>query len=230
MKVNTPHRTGSQPAWRSGTHMPARQVVTHTGGIVRGKFPSVKAGRMVAFESLLERDALYLCDFSKSITDIREQPFTLTFTDGARVRRYTPDFALTLEDGSTLVLEVKPASKLAQPELARSFKLIHSEMWAASHRFRILTDDVIRHEPRLGNLKMLHRYLVPPLPEPILHLLHRSCPNKTLKEWGQHLGSLSYALTAIAHSLLTFDWGQELCLRTPVFICDQGDDHVPNFL
>ncbi|WP_281659878.1 TnsA endonuclease N-terminal domain-containing protein [Microvirgula aerodenitrificans] len=224
------HSTGFQPAWRSGTHTPARQVVAHTGGIVRGKFPSAKAGRMVAFESLLERDALYLCDFSESVTGIREQPFTLPFTDGTRVRRYTPDFALKLEDGSTLVLEVKPVAKLTQPDLAQTFALIRNEMRATNQRFRILTDDAIRREPRLGNLKLLHRYLSTPLPEPVPHVLHRSCPNKTLEEWGQSLGGLPYALAAIAHSLLIFDWSQELCLSTPVFAPSQGDAHVQNFL
>lgn len=53
--LNPLHAAGRVPAWQRSSHTPARQVVAPSGGIVRGWFPSIKAQRMIAFESLLER-------------------------------------------------------------------------------------------------------------------------------------------------------------------------------
>jgi hypothetical protein len=46
--------------------MPVRRV-THHGGNIIGKFPSLKMGRMICFESSLERDYVYTLDFEADI-------------------------------------------------------------------------------------------------------------------------------------------------------------------
>ena len=58
--------------------MPVRNV-SNRGGNVIGKFPSIKMGRMVAFESLLERDFIYLLDHAEEVTWFEEQPLTIEF-------------------------------------------------------------------------------------------------------------------------------------------------------
>ena len=78
-------------------HLRAREVVKPTGTIMRGNFPSRKNGRMVQHEGLLERDAIYLFEASYRIKQYREQPITIHYPDGARLRRYTPDFELVLD-------------------------------------------------------------------------------------------------------------------------------------
>ncbi len=47
--------------------MLARKVVTRRGRRFRGYYPSAKLGRMVAWESLLERDAILLIEFSPGV-------------------------------------------------------------------------------------------------------------------------------------------------------------------
>jgi hypothetical protein len=84
------------PTLKGFASIPAREVVTPSGTIIRGRFPSVTAHRMVAFEQLLERDALYLFEFCPFIKDIHEQPFKLNYAFANKTRRYTPDYALTL--------------------------------------------------------------------------------------------------------------------------------------
>jgi len=83
--------------WRGLTpagdvHRRARNVITPSGGIVRGKFPSRKNGRMVHHEGLLELEAIYLFECSPCIIRYREQPVTIHYPDEAKLRRYTPDF------------------------------------------------------------------------------------------------------------------------------------------
>ncbi len=58
--------------------MPVRQV-SNRGGNVIGKFPSIKMGRMIAFESLLERDFIYLLDYDPAVEWFEEQPLTIEY-------------------------------------------------------------------------------------------------------------------------------------------------------
>jgi len=53
--------------------MPVRNV-SNRGGSVIGRFPSIKMERMIAFESLLERDFIYLLDYDARVEWFEEQP------------------------------------------------------------------------------------------------------------------------------------------------------------
>jgi hypothetical protein len=141
---------------RDETSRRAREVVRPTGGIVRGKFPSRKNGCMVHHEGLLELDALYLFEWSAHILRYREQPLTMTYPDGNRLRRYTPDFALTLIDGSKVLLEIKPISNLNKPNIHHKFLCIADHLRRSEQAFEVITDQVIREQPRLANLKLIH--------------------------------------------------------------------------
>ncbi|WP_051180261.1 TnsA endonuclease N-terminal domain-containing protein [Caballeronia insecticola] len=113
---NKPH-AAVRPTARQGIHhVPARQVVRPTGGIFRGRFPSQKSGRTVAFESLIERDALLLFEFSRGVVSYREQPYSIYYSFEEKTRKYTPDFELTLASGAVLLIEVKPEEKALAPD------------------------------------------------------------------------------------------------------------------
>jgi hypothetical protein len=147
--------------WRGRTpdgdiHQRARTIVRPTGGIVRGKFPSRKNGRMVHHEGLLELDAIYLFEASPLIVRFREQPITTQYPDGKRLRRYTPDFELVLTTGEIVLVEIKPARRLASTDIRRTFNCIEEHMQRSSVRFAILTELVLRQEPRLTNLKWIY--------------------------------------------------------------------------
>jgi hypothetical protein len=131
-------------------------VLRSTGGIVRGKFPSRKTGRMAHYEGLLELDALYLFETSPLIASYTEQPVRIYYPDGARLRRYTPDFHLTLADGQEVLIEVKPAANAAHPDTRHSLSQIGAHFSRTGQAFELLTDTVIRIEPRLSNLKIIY--------------------------------------------------------------------------
>jgi TnsA endonuclease-like protein len=76
---------------RRAAAMPVRKIgksrITNTG-----RHPSVKAGRMIAFESALERDLFRLLEANPEIKSFCEQPCTIKFVDAAgKKRSYTPD-------------------------------------------------------------------------------------------------------------------------------------------
>jgi hypothetical protein len=123
---NKPHAAVDMTAKQGIHHTPARQVVRPTGGIFRGRFPSRKSGRSVAFESLIERDALLLFEFSRGVASYREQPYSIRYTFEGRSRKYTPDFELSLASGAVLLIEVKPEDKALAPDEGRRLRRIGS--------------------------------------------------------------------------------------------------------
>lgn len=123
---------------------------------MRGKFPSRKNGRMVHHEGLLELDAIYLFEASPLISGYREQPRTIQFPDGARLRRYTPDFELELVSGELITVEIKPCRSLGNEEVRHKLDRIDDYMRRSSSHFEILTDATIRRAPRLANLRWIY--------------------------------------------------------------------------
>lgn len=145
---------GRSPA--SAPHTPARNIVRYTGAIVRGKFPSAKTGRMVGHEKLLELDAIYLFETAPQIERYVEQPEKISFPDGPRLRRYTPDFLLTFVGGRQLTVEVKPRVHLEEQDTWHRMQCVAAHMARVGREFIVLTDEVIRQEPRLSNLKWIY--------------------------------------------------------------------------
>lgn len=168
------HWRGKAPA--GDTHVRARKIIRPTGGIVRGKFPSRKNGRMVHYEGLLELHAIYLFETSPRIVQYREQPLRLRYPDGDRLRRYTPDFELVLKSGEIVLVEVKPRRSLSDEAVQHTLKRITDFLRRSSHSFAVLDDLVIRQEPRLSNLQWIYHRAsrVPPTHSAALNAI-RQC-------------------------------------------------------
>ncbi|RYE41875.1 MAG: transposase [Hyphomicrobiales bacterium] len=144
---------GNTPA--GDTHKRSREIVLPTGGIMRGKFPSRKNGRVVHHEGLLELDAIYLFEISPQISRYREQPDRYFYPDGDRVRRYTPDFELHLFDGTLAWVEIKPTRYLQGLDIAHRFECVAEHMGRNAKPFTILTELVLRQEPRQTNVRTI---------------------------------------------------------------------------
>lgn len=150
-----------QGRWQGRTpsgdsHRRAREVISPSGGIVRGKFPSRKNGRMVHHEGLLELGAIYLFETSPRIVRYREQPSTISYPDDAKLRRYTPDFELVLTTGEIVLIEVKPLRSLEDDEVRHKYDCVVAHLRRSAKPFVILTDDIIRREPHLSNLRWVY--------------------------------------------------------------------------
>jgi len=133
---------------------------------VTGLKASRRAGRMVEFESPLERDLISIMEFSPIVETFEEQPLTIRWVDAAgKEHPYTPDFLIQfrgqrfLRKGSTAkpwLVEVKPQKRLAEQwdELRDRFRAAVAEASRRGWLFRILTDREIR-TPYLRNIAFL---------------------------------------------------------------------------
>jgi len=136
--------------------MLSRKVITRSGRHFRGRYPSRKLGRMVEFESLIERDVILLLEFSRGVQSYQEQPVRIVYSDGQAMREYYPDFEAQLASDPRVHIEVKPSEKLHSPKIATKLQQIATHY--AQHRdehFRVITELEARQEPLHSNLKML---------------------------------------------------------------------------
>lgn len=136
--------------------MPAREV-SNRGGNVIGHFPSLKLGRMVDYESLIERDFIYLLEYEQDVTWYTEQPLTIPYRHQDKDLAYTPDFYV-VRSGRNVVVECKP-EKFADSEENRP-KFDAARAWCADNgcAFRVVTDAHLRSGYRLQNVKFLVQF------------------------------------------------------------------------
>lgn len=132
--------------------------LSHRKHGLNGLFPSLKTGRMVWFESFLERDFIYWLEFEPSVITFAEQPFTLEYPHLGKTRRYTPDFHVRYAPKRDVLVECKPTAFVETEENQLKFRA--AEAWCAEQgwSFRVVTEADVRQEPRLANIKLLVRY------------------------------------------------------------------------
>ena len=135
----------------------ARKVITRSIRRVMGRFWSEKSDRTIRWESQLERDLVYLLEFSPSVLRYREQPETVLLSVGGVPRRYTPDFMVEMA-AERVIIEVKPEKHAASPENAALFACAAEAFAKAGYRYQVLTEREIRVQPRLSTIALLLRY------------------------------------------------------------------------
>jgi len=162
----------------------AVRKVSNRGKNIIGKFPSIKMGRMIAFESLIERDFLYLIDYAKEVEWFEEQPLTIKYQYEGETRHYTPDFHL-IEKGREVLIECKPEKFVLSVENQR--KAIAARAWCACRgwEYRVVSDREIRKGARLTNIRLLTRYariLVSPCIQEFIYELLRGGKEMSIAE------------------------------------------------
>jgi len=85
-----------------------------------GSYWSATMQAPVGYESRLELANLLLADFDPRVSRIQSQPFLLEGDDSDRHRKHIPDYLLGYTDGSTCVVDVKPAARLTAPKVRES--------------------------------------------------------------------------------------------------------------
>lgn len=93
----------------------SRPIVTGRRDCITGEVPSGKVGmgyRMVAYEGLLARDFILILEQDDAVLRYQEEPVPFRWHDGVRWRRYTPDFAVEIDDGRRISVEVKPRKRV----------------------------------------------------------------------------------------------------------------------
>jgi len=170
-------------------------------------------GRMIAFESLIERDYLYLLDYAPEVKWFEEQPLTIPYAYDKRLHHYTPDFHL-IEAGQDVLVECKPEVFVVTEENQQKFRIAHT--WCAERgwKFRVVTDRQLRSGFRLQNIQLLTRYArysISPTTEGALYArLHATGSAVSMKELSN--GVPDTEVQTVIATILCLAFHQELVL------------------
>ena len=141
--------------------MAVRKITNAGGRKLVSKFPSIKLGRIVRCESPLERDYVYLLEHGRA-RFYEEQPLHIRYYLDGKRRRYTPAF-LAEKDDKKQIVEVKPEDEIGKDKYQILFHIISQICRQEGYEFIVVTDKLIRVQPRLHNIKKLYRYARVPL-------------------------------------------------------------------
>jgi hypothetical protein len=147
---------------KDGLQMPVRKIPSLGAQKNIGKFSSVKMGRVAWYESLLERDYMYLLDHDLTLSYWVEQPLKIRYGDNGRTRSYTPDFEVHRQSKKQIV-EVKTKDQVDSGEWDALFSTASSICEKEGYEFTVVTDEFIRQQPRLDNVKTLWKYARTPI-------------------------------------------------------------------
>jgi len=138
-------------------HEPARPVI--------GRSPHRSVGVItipwfqpdpVEWESQLERGCIYSLVALWVVVKILHQPFKIPIPSDKGERYYIPDFAVTLIDGTEIVIEVKPAKFVPEKEA----RLKSAQLWLEQRgiHFVVLTEVQLRHRAWVHIVPTFLRY------------------------------------------------------------------------
>lgn len=189
--------------------MRVRKVVTRGGTGIRGKFPSRKLGRMVQYESLLERDAILLLEYNPLVLRYQEQPSIEIYYDTQqKARKYIPDFEAEFVGGGTLIIEIKSASQLQRRKVKLKLEAVALRFKETGRTFRVLRESDVRQQPRFDNLQLLHDATKSRSLEDDMQALSAAFENSGLRSFGElsnAVGSDASVLRQIASGHLRTD-------------------------
>jgi hypothetical protein len=124
----------------------------------RGKFPSFRLNRLLSYESLLERDYLYLLEFDhQDALDFQVRPCTIHYTADNRRARFVPAFGVVRRHKKQLV-EVTSVQRATSEVSRLRYRIAAQLCEREGYEFVVATEAMIREQPRLDNVKLLIRY------------------------------------------------------------------------
>lgn len=191
----------------------SRNIVTRSGGILRGEFASCRYAKQIKWEECIEKDAVALLEFSSHVVNVVSQPFRSCFTIAGKTTSRTPDF-LIVTKFEKIILECKSKEMLNTPLVAEHLRVAKEHFESIGFRYHIATDESIRSGNALTNARRLLRYRMRPL-QPIreskrifgcLDIVKQELPTPTFSQAAEILNSETDVYVLIASGVLHIDF------------------------
>lgn len=122
-----------------------------------GNFASRKMATRMPYVSSLERDLLYLLETDAAVSAFLTQPLVLRYADAGDIRSHLPD-VMTVTGEEVALIEVKYEDEASQTTVRHRTELLSDVLGKHQITYRLLTERVIRAEPRLTSCRMLCRF------------------------------------------------------------------------
>ncbi|MVT52592.1 hypothetical protein GPL17_19100 [Bradyrhizobium yuanmingense] len=139
-----------------GRSVATRKVVTYRRDNFTGFVPSRKNGRVIQYESLLERDYIQLLEADPGVVAYSEQPTPLKWSDGVSSYETTFDFCVVSNLSGKYLSEVKPLSKVIKHRLHVQYGYAREAAKEQGYDdLELWTEREIRAFPRLSSAELV---------------------------------------------------------------------------
>ena len=184
-------------------------------------------------ESSHEKHAIKVLALCFDVAGIGSQSQKITWTDSAgKERKYTIDLKVTISEGESIWVEVKPIAEIAKEETLE--KLIGvAQQYATNHqRFDILSAEAICVEPRLSIAIRIRGFLTQSVPDETRADIQRLLADgaKPIRELLESLGGTqfwSHILALIAQRALCISWDETFSKDMQVSLPKRKRSTVP---
>lgn len=198
-----------------------RRVVTGSKAAPSGYHPSIRSNAHVPCESKLERKALQRLELDPTIKVFREHQTEVIVNGPDGPFRAYPDFEAETIDGDFKIIEVKPARRAADPEIAARLEAIRQHYAAQDTEYIVLTDEELCANGVDCEISELIEFRKPgerdrllQMPE-VMVALGSPLP-ATLEDLAEDLGSWRMVKALIANDILAIDIRNPLDPHQPV--------------
>lgn len=123
-----------------------------------GLFSSYKNMTGIWYESLIERDYMYLLESDPDVLSYRTQPLKIIYTWDNKPKKYTPDF-LVERSSRTQIVEIKPASQVDSDKNQRLWRCVAPNCLERGWEFAVVTDDPTS-STKLYSRKFYNQFLI----------------------------------------------------------------------
>jgi hypothetical protein len=133
----------------------ARRVVSRSNARGTGKYPAIKTGRMMQYESLNERNAMQLLDACPAVASFYEQPCTIGYGRSDDMRMHYPDLLVLTNHHGKEFWEIKEAHEAYKPEVIYRTSVLSRLLPRYGYRYRLVIAESLKAGPQLENAKLL---------------------------------------------------------------------------
>lgn len=135
----------------------SRKIVTRSRSRGTGKYPSLKAGRMVQWETINDLNAFRLLECDPYVRSYREKPFEIKYRLEGVIHRHYPGILVVTRSGNEL-WDIETNADAALPNTIKRSQLMESCLPTHGYRYRVVLAQYLSTQPRLSNALFLVKH------------------------------------------------------------------------
>ena len=198
----------------------SRKVVKRSNARHSGKYPSLKMQRMMQWESPHEGNAMRLLDANPKVISFHEQPCEIIYRLNGETHSHYPDL-MVKESTFSELWEVKTERNANEPEVVERTNLLEKALPEFGYTYRMVLAEALACQPRLNNVKRLHKLGRKPVPIIEKEKLRQLFLLVPVLNWGlfeaQSLATLQHVSRLILEGYLSIDLNQPLCATSQIY-------------
>lgn len=196
-----------------------RKVVTRSRARSTGKYPSLKMGRMMQWESVHEANAFRFLDCDPRVVSYFEQPCLVAYVINGELQKHVPDLLVCYLDRKEL-WEIKSDADSQRSEILARTACLEEGLPKLGYDYRLVRASEIASEPMQTSRKTLLRFGRDTVSELDIEIARRALANSQYLVWRDACAGLygprgrNLLARLVLRGDLDFDWNQPLTSET----------------